>query len=119
MWGPGSGAGTQQILNKDLDGKPHKKSWNYCTAVGMLLYLEGNTCSDISMPVHQTAQFCNAPMLSHEQAITLIRQYLQHSHNQGIIFKPDKIKGLECYADVDLAGGWNRQDPDNASNLMS
>ncbi|KAL7525002.1 hypothetical protein ACHAXR_000813 [Thalassiosira sp. AJA248-18] len=28
------------------------------------------------MPVHQTARFCNNPMLSHEQAITRIGRYL-------------------------------------------
>ena len=54
-----------QILNKDLEGKPHKKSWNYRTAVGMLLYLQGNNCPDISMNVYQTARFCNNPMLYH------------------------------------------------------
>ena len=30
---------TPQILNKDLMGKPWKKSWKYQTAVGMLSYL--------------------------------------------------------------------------------
>ena len=61
-----------QILNKDLIGKPRKKSWKYQTAVGMLSYLQGHTCPDISMPVHQMARFCNDPKLSHEQAITCI-----------------------------------------------
>ena len=42
-----------QILNKDLMGKPRKKSWKYRTSVGMLSYLQGHTRPDISMPVHQ------------------------------------------------------------------
>ena len=63
-----------QILNKDLMGKPRKKSWKYRTAVGMLSYLQqDHTRPDISVPVHQTACFCNNPKLSHEQ----INKYLK------------------------------------------
>ncbi len=29
------------LLNKDLEGKPRKKDWKYCTAIGMLTYLQG------------------------------------------------------------------------------
>ena len=58
-----------QILNKDVSGKPRKRTWNYRTAVGMLSYLQNQTRPDILMPVHQTARFCNDPKLSHEQAI--------------------------------------------------
>jgi len=108
-----------QVLNKDLDGKPRKKEWAYRTAVGMLSYLQTNSRPDISMAVHQTARFCNNPMLSHEQAISRIGRYLRHTRNRGIIFKPDKKKGLECFVDADFAGGWNQNDPDDASNLMS
>ena len=108
-----------QVLNKDLDGKPRKKKWAYRTAVGMLSYLQTNSRPDISMAVHQTARYCNNPMLSHEQAISRIGRYLRHTRNRGIIFKPDEKKGLECFVDADFAGGWNQNDPHDASNLMS
>ena len=71
------------------------------------------------MAVHQTARFCNEPMLSHEQAVTRIGRYLRHSRDRGIIFKPNPSKGLECYVDADFAGGWNQNDPDDADNLFS
>ena len=58
-------------------------------------------------------------MLSHEQAISRIGRYLRHTRNPGIIFKPDEKKGLECFVDADFAGGWNQNDPHDASNLMS
>ncbi len=45
------------LLNKDLEGKPCKKDWKYCTAIGMLTYLQGNTCPEISMATHQLAWF--------------------------------------------------------------
>jgi len=38
--------------------------WKYCTAVGMLSYLQNTSRPEISMAVHQTARFSNNPMLS-------------------------------------------------------
>ena len=107
-----------QILNKDLMGKPWKKPWKYRTAVRILSYLQGHTQPDISIPVHQTARFCNNPKLHHEQAITRIGRYLLGRQEKGIKYKIDLSKGLECYADADFAGGWDQTDPHNASNLM-
>jgi hypothetical protein len=58
------------LLNKDLEGKPRKKDWKYCTAIVMLIYLQGNTCPEISIATHQLAQFCQDPKVSHEQTTT-------------------------------------------------
>ena len=46
-----------QILNKDIEGKPRKKSWNFRNDVSMLSYLQGNIRPDISLAVHYTARF--------------------------------------------------------------
>ena len=35
------------LLHRDLAGKPRKLSWKYCTAVGMMSYLQGHTRPDI------------------------------------------------------------------------
>ncbi len=35
------------LLNKNLEGKPRKKDWKYCTAIGMLTYLQRNTHPEI------------------------------------------------------------------------
>ncbi len=43
------------LLNEDLEGKLCKRDWKYCTAIGMLTYLQGNTRPEISMPTHQLA----------------------------------------------------------------
>jgi len=107
------------LLHKDLEGKPRKKTWNYRTAVGMYSYLQGNTRPDISMAVHQTARFCNNPMLAHEKAITRLGRYLLHTRDKGIIYSPDETKGLECYVDADFAGGWTQADASDAENVMS
>ena len=60
------------------------------------------------MLVHQTAHLCIRPQLTHKQAIKRLGWYLLHTIKEGIIFSPDKYKGLECYVDADFAGGWQQ-----------
>jgi hypothetical protein len=81
------------LLNEDLEGKPRKKDWKYCTAIGMLTYLQGNTRPEISMATHQLAQFCQDPRLHHEQATTHLGRYLVHTKGRGIVYKPDNLYG--------------------------
>ena len=79
----------KKLLHKDLSGKPHKKAWNYQMATGMLNYLQGNSRAEMSMVVHQTARFCNNPILSHEKATKRLGRYLVHMKKEGIIYNPD------------------------------
>lgn len=71
------------------------------------------------MAVHQTARFLNEPMLSHEKAIMRLGRYLLDTRKHGIIYKPDRSKGLECYVDADFAWGWTQADASNAENVLS
>ncbi len=61
------------LLNKDLNGVPHKHTWEYCGAIGMLTYLTGSICLDIMMEVHRCARFSTNLMRSHKQAVICIR----------------------------------------------
>ena len=83
------------LPNKDLTETPQKEDWNYCTAVGMLTYLQANIHPEMSMAVHQPARFCNQPMLTHEKAIKRLGRYLYHTKSEGIVYNPDTSKGLE------------------------
>ena len=83
------------LLHRDLVGKPRKLSWKYRTAVDMMSYLQGHTRPDISMSFHQTSRFCNNPTLCHKKAVMRIGQYLLGTNTRGIIYKPDKSRGLE------------------------
>ena len=85
----------------------------------MLSYLQNASRPEISMAVHQTARFSNNPMLSHEKSIMCIGRYLLDARKRGIIYKPDKSKGLECYFNADFAGGWSQANADNADNALS
>jgi hypothetical protein len=57
--------------------------------------------------------------MSHECAIMHICRYLKNTSDRGVIYCPDKSKGLECYVDTDFAGGWNLADADSAENVLS
>ena len=57
------------LLHKDLSRNPRKDYWNYQTEVGMLTYVQRNSRPKITTAVHQTAYFCNNPMISYEKAI--------------------------------------------------
>ncbi len=93
------------LLHKDVSGIERHQQWSYRSAVGMLTYLQGTSRPDISMSVHQCARFNNNPMLSHERTIKRIVRYLAGTKTHGVIIKPDKTKGIECYVDADFAGG--------------
>ena len=93
------------ILAKDTDGLSRKYHWNYHQAIGMLNYLQATSRPDLAVAVHQAARFCIDPKLSHERAVIRIGKYLIGTADKGIIFKPDKSKGLECFVDADFAGG--------------
>jgi hypothetical protein len=51
--------------------------------------------------------------------VQLVR-YLQHTSDQGLILDPCKEITLECYADADFAGNWNKilapQEPSTAKS---
>ena len=107
------------LLQKDLAGKTRKDDWNYHTAVGMLTYLQANSRPEMSMTVHQTARFCNNPMLLHEKAIKRLGRYLYHTKCEGIVYNPDITKGLECYVYADFSGGWQQADSHEPDNVLS
>jgi hypothetical protein len=107
------------LLHRDLDGKGRKYTWKYRTAMGMLTYLQNTSCPEILMAVHQTARFSNNPMLSHEKSIMCIGRYLLDMRKRGIIYKPNKSKGLECYVNANFAGGWSQADAANDDNDLS
>jgi len=109
----------KSLLNCDLDGIPWKHACLYCGGVGMLSYLANSVQPEVQMAMHQTARFSIKPMRSHELAIMQIGRYLCDNPEGGIIYKVDKTKGLEVYADADFSGGWNVVDSKNADCVLS
>ena len=76
-------------------------------------FLEKSTRPDISCAVHQCAQFTADPKIQHGKVVKHIGRYLAGSAQQGLIYKPDITKSLECFVDSDFSGNWNKEDADS------
>jgi hypothetical protein len=63
----------------------------------MLTYLTGSIPPGIAMAKHHCARFSVFPMHSHEQAVMRIGWYLLSTHEKGMTYKPDSLKGIEVY----------------------
>ena len=87
--------------------------------IGMLGYFQGTTCPDITMETHQCARFNNDPHLSHERAVKRIDRYILDTRDKGMIYRPDIIRGLECYVDADFASGWKEGNHDTPESVFS
>ena len=95
------------VLTKDEYGESRLEHWNYRSVIGMLNYLVNCSHPELSFAVHQCARFCNDPKKCHEQAVKRILRYLiqtTRTRDQGIIFRPDKSKSVDCYVDASFAG---------------
>jgi hypothetical protein len=102
-----------KALGADLHGPQALSEWNYGSVVGMLLYLAGNSRCDISFAVHQCARFSHAPRLSHEKAIKRICRYLKGARTEGLIYRPQNDRGLECFPDANFADLFGVESSDN------
>ena len=84
------------------------------------------------MAVHQCAQFCNNLRLVHGCAVRRIAKYLASTStyadlpdvNQqlspcGVVYNPNKEKGIDCYVDADFSSGWTQSDANNIEIFMS
>ena len=90
-------------LHKDESGPPQKHEWHYRSLIGMLHYLEKTSRPETAYAVHQCARFCKKPKLLHERAVHKIVRYLTTTRDKGLIFNPDKSKGIIFHVDADFA----------------
>jgi len=93
-------------------GPPYSESWDYASAVGMLMYLAGNAHPEICFAVHQCARFTHTPRQTHSEAIKRLARYLKGilNNSEGLRFKPSKELSLDCWVDADFAGLWGYED---------
>jgi len=97
------------ILYADVDGLDRIDTWNYRSIVGKLNYLVNNTRPDISVAVHQCAQFCSHPKAIHELAVKRLTKYLLTTQHKGLILRPTTDMHLNMYVDADFAGRWHQE----------
>ena len=97
---------TVKVLVPSIKTKPRLQKWNYSSTVGCLSYIQGMVCPDITFPVQQCARFCHLSSRDHEEAVKLVCRYLLRTCDKGLILRPKKTKGLQCYIDAYWAGAW-------------
>jgi hypothetical protein len=85
----------------------------------MLNYLATSTRPNCLYAVHQCARFLANPRLLHEQAVKRIVRYLKGALDKGIILKPDKERGIQCFVDEDFARGYNKTTSDDPVSVFS
>ena len=91
-------------INKDLDGYPCCKEWDYRSVVGILLYLAGSTRPDTVYAVYQCARFSHSPKASHEVGVKHIVMYLKWTRDKSLIMKPTaESLQLDLFADADFS----------------
>ena len=102
-------ASSDCILDNDPDGKPRLQSWNYRSAAGCQSYIQAIIRPDRTMATQQCARFCNIPNQEHEEAVKRICRYLLKTRDKGLVLRPNRSKGLECFVDADWAGSWKQR----------
>ena len=100
-------------LGIDVNGYEAKRDCtNLCASViGMMLYLESNTRTDISFDVHQCARFTHNTKASHKTAVKRICRYLQGTKDKDLVFNPSNKLVVDCYANAEFAGLWGYENP--------
>ncbi len=79
-------------------------NFNYSSVVGMLLYLAGHTCPDITYAVNCSARYMFCPKLVYKQALKQIGHSLKATANKGLIMKPsEKLLKIDSFPDVNFA----------------
>ena len=113
---PASGPLHQDLKSKVVD--PKHAPFHYRSLIGQLNYLAATSRPDITLAVHQCAKFCNNPREVHYTAAKRIVRYLHGTKDKGMILNIQDPK-MECYADADFASQWDKNNPDDASNVRS
>jgi hypothetical protein len=108
-----------QVLNKDLNGEANED----------IVEVSDSCRHDVlftwSHPArHLDASSSNCLFLEWSKISSWTRVYsnwriFAGNNEEGIRYKIDKSKRLECYVVANFAGGWDITDPYNVSNLMS
>ena len=75
------------IMHRDSTFIDRKGSYKHRAVVGMLVYLQGSTWTEMLMKVHWCEQFLNNYMLIHEYLVRIIAKYLKSTlNNMNILY---------------------------------
>ena len=102
------------------DSQPHNGTFNYRSALGILMYLTNNTRPECAYAVNVCAQYSIDPREPHAEAIRRICRYIKGSINEGLYIKPSGNQmSLDCKVDADYAGNWTLTEADDPKSVKS
>ena len=84
----------------------------------MLLYL-GYTHPDIALAVHQCARYTFEPKQLHDVALKCIGRYPKGTSEKGLIMCTNDNFNVDYYPDVDFAGLWGHENPQDPHCVRS
>jgi hypothetical protein len=98
-------------LVKNINGEAASGAFSYSSVVGMLLYLSGHTCPDITVAVNCCARYMFCPKHLHELALKHIGHYLEQTSDHGMVMNPSSnVCKIDAYPDADFAGMYGHED---------
>ena len=102
------------------DSPLHNGSFNYRSALGMLMYLTNNTRPECAYAVNVCAQYSVEPRQAHAEAVRRVCRYLKGTLLEGLYVKPATSKlSLDCFVDADYAGQWNLPEATDPATVKS
>ena len=107
-------------LYKHEDAQDHNGSFNFRSALGMLMYLANNTRPECAFAVNACAQYSINPKLPHAEAVRRVCRYIKGTIDKGLHVRPPKGKWLlDCHVDADLAGTYHKDDNHSPDSVKS
>jgi hypothetical protein len=128
------------FLYADADSSPRDETWNYCSVLEKLNYIANNMHPDMSIAVHQCAQFCAHPKVNINSGLNLVqfkhnlsRWAVQKSgiwasnemdrkvslQHQTACHHNETLLTLDMYVDSDFAGMWHKEYTHLWNNALS
>jgi hypothetical protein len=102
------------------NAEEHDDSFNYRSAIGMLMYLGNNTCPEISFAINACAQHSVNPKKPHADAVRRICRYLKGTQEEGLIIEEDPgMVALDCSVDADYAGNYTATEAEDPESVRS
>jgi hypothetical protein len=98
-------------LVKDINGKSASGAFSYSSIMGMLLYLSGHTCPDITLAVKCCARYMFCPKHLHELALKRTGCNLKQTSEQGMIISPScDVCKIDANLNTDFAGMFDHEE---------
>jgi hypothetical protein len=106
-------------LVKDVNGDLASGAFSYSSVVGMLLYLSGHSCPDITFAVNCCARYMFCPKYVHELALKQIGRYLKQTPDRGMVMNPScNVCKIDAYLDVDFAGMYGHEEHTDPASCL-